>query len=62
MGWNWGPVFQRNRATAGFDRQQVLQMGWVYELPFGKGGMMAKTVVAAAVLGGWQLNAHLLGL
>ena len=56
VGWNWAPVFQRNRASAGFDRRHVLQMGWVYELPFGKNKMMAKTGVAAAVLGGWNVN------
>src|SRR6185437_6207705 len=37
VGWNWAPVFQRNRATSGFDRTHVFQLGWVYELPFGKG-------------------------
>ena len=41
VGWNWAPVFQRNRATAGFDRTHVLQIGWLYELPFGKGKMLA---------------------
>ena len=56
VGWNWAPVFQRNRAAAGFDRKQVLQMGWVYELPFGKGKDYAKSGIAAAVLGNWQVN------
>lgn len=56
VGWNWAPVFQRNRATAGFDRTHILQMGWVYELPFGKGKMLAKSGVASTVLGGWQVN------
>jgi len=56
VGWNWAPVFQRNRAAAGFDRTQVLQVGWVYELPFGKGKKMAQSGVAAAVLGNWQAN------
>jgi hypothetical protein len=56
VGWNWGPVFERNRATAGFDRQHVLQIGWVYELPFGKGKAFAKSGVGAAALGGWQVN------
>ena len=56
VGWNWAPVFQRNRAVAGFDRTHILQIGWVYELPFGKGKMLAKSGVAAAVLGGWQVN------
>jgi len=56
VGWNWAPVFQRNRAAAGFDRTHILQMGWVYELPFGKGKAMLNSGVAAAVLGGWQVN------
>ena len=56
VGWNWAPVFQRNRATAGFDRAHVLQIGWVYELPVGKGKAFAKSGVAAAVIGGWQVN------
>jgi len=56
VGWNWAPVFQRNRASAGFDRTQVFQMGWIYELPFGKGKPMAKSGVAAALFGGWALN------
>ncbi|MCU1260915.1 MAG: hypothetical protein JWO80_3800, partial [Bryobacterales bacterium] len=56
VGWNWAPVFQRNRAAAGFDRKHVLQIGWVYELPFGKGKNMATSGVAAAVLGNWQVN------
>ncbi len=56
VGWNWAPVFQRNRADAGFDRTQNLQMAWLYELPLGKGKMLAKSGVAAAVLGGWQVN------
>jgi Carboxypeptidase regulatory-like domain len=56
VNWNWGPVFQRNRATAGFDRTHVLQIGWLYQLPLGKGQMLAKSGVAAAILGGWQVN------
>ncbi|MBL0155961.1 MAG: TonB-dependent receptor [Bryobacterales bacterium] len=56
VGWNWGPVFDRNRAVAGFDRQHVLQMGWVYELPMGKGKAIATSGVANAVLGGWSVN------
>jgi hypothetical protein len=54
--WNWAPVFQRNRAPAGFDRTQVFQIGWVYELPLGKGKMFAQSGIAAAVLGGWAVN------
>ena len=56
VGWNWAPMFQRNRADAGFDRTHVFQVGWVYELPMGKGKMLAKSGIAAAVLGNWQVN------
>src|SRR6185312_14698732 len=34
VNWNWAPVCQRNRASAGFDRRHVFTLGWVYELPF----------------------------
>ena len=56
VGWNWAPVFQRNRAAAGYDRTHVFQVGWVYELPFGKGKSMAKSGAGAAILGNWQVN------
>lgn len=56
VGWNWGPVFGRNRAAAGYDRTHVLQMGWVYELPIGKGKQFASKGVAGQVLGGWSVN------
>jgi hypothetical protein len=56
VGWNWAPVFQRNRAVAGFDRTHNLQIGWLYELPMGKGKMLAKSGPAAWILGGWQVN------
>src|SRR5262249_32624169 len=56
VGWNWANVFQRNRAAAGFDRAQNFQMGWLYELPFGKNKMLAKSGPAAYILGGWQVN------
>ncbi len=54
--WNWAPVFQRNRAAAGFDRTHVFQVGWVYELPMGKGKMFAQSGIGNLVLGGWQVN------
>ncbi|HEY1337943.1 MAG TPA: TonB-dependent receptor, partial [Bryobacteraceae bacterium] len=56
VGWNWAPVFRRNYAPAGFDRTHVFDIGWVYDLPFGKGKTLAKSGAAAAVLGGWQVN------
>ena len=54
--WNWAPVFQRNRARAGYDIPRMFQTGFVYELPFGKGQKYAQSGVARWVLGGWQLN------
>lgn len=56
VGWNWGPVFHRNRAAAGYDRTHVFQMGWVYELPMGKGKQWVNSGPAAYVIGGWQVN------
>jgi hypothetical protein len=54
--WNAPQLFSRNRAVAGFDRTQVFQIGWVYELPFGAGKTMANQGIPKYVLGGWQVN------
>jgi hypothetical protein len=56
VGWNWGPVFDRNRAAAGYDRTHVFQMGWVYELPMGKGKPFVNSGLAAHIVGGWSVN------
>ncbi|HLN02714.1 MAG TPA: TonB-dependent receptor [Bryobacteraceae bacterium] len=56
VNWNYAPMFQRNRATAGFDQPQNFQIGWVYELPFGKNKKYMSSGVAAKVLGDWQLS------
>ena len=56
VGWNWGPVFNRNRAAAGYDRTHIFQVGWVYELPFGKGKQFANNGIGATALGGWSVN------
>ena len=56
VNWNWGPAFYRNRAPAGYDRTHVFQIGWVYELPFGKGKQWLNSGPAAYVIGGWQIN------
>lgn len=55
MDW-YGSQFSRNRATAGFDRTQVFQLGWVYELPFGKGKAYVNTGIASKIIGGWQFS------
>jgi hypothetical protein len=56
VNFNYAPMFQRNRATAGFDVPQNFQIGWVYELPFGKGKAHLNTGTAALIVGGWQLS------
>ncbi len=56
VGWNWGPVFNRNRAAAGYDRTHVFQLGWVYELPVGKGKSWVTSGPASYIVGGWQVN------
>ncbi|HEU0118990.1 MAG TPA: carboxypeptidase-like regulatory domain-containing protein [Bryobacteraceae bacterium] len=56
VGWNWDPVIKRNRATAGYDRTQVFQMGYMYQLPVGKGKAFLNTdsKLANLIIGGWQ--------
>ena len=53
MSW-YGSQFPRNRATAGFDRTQVFQLGWVYDLPFGKGKAFVNSGFLSQIIGGWQ--------
>jgi len=54
--FNWGPIQQRNRAVAGYDRAQMFTLGFVYELPFGKGKNWVNNGFASQLLGGWQTN------
>jgi hypothetical protein len=48
--------FHRNRALAAYDRPHNLQVGWIAELPFGKGKRLAHEGVPGLLLGGWQVN------
>ena len=54
VSYNYAPTFQRNRAAAGFDRTQNLQMSWVYDLPVGTGRAFLNTGIIAKIVGGWQ--------
>jgi hypothetical protein len=54
--FNYAPMFQRNRATAGFDVPQNFQIGWVYELPFGKDKSYLNSGFMSKIAGGWQLS------
>ncbi len=56
VAWDTASQFNRNRARAGFDRRQMFQMGFVYELPMGKGQAMPLSGAADAILGGWQVS------
>lgn len=51
--------WDRNRATAGFDRTNNLQWWVVAQSPFGKNGRWVTTGFAAKLLGGWELNTAL---
>ncbi len=51
---------RRNWERLDFDRAHTFVVGYVYELPFGKGKRwMSSNAVGSAVLGGWQLNGGL---
>jgi hypothetical protein len=50
--WNHPLMYDQNFALAGFDRPHVLQMGFVYELPF----MRESSSVAGKIAQGWQVN------
>ncbi len=55
--WNDPNILKRNRASAGYDRRHVFQLGYVYELPVGQGKKWANGGgLAAKVLGSWQAN------
>jgi hypothetical protein len=50
------PFYSLNRSLTDFDRTHNFQVTSLWELPFGKGKAFANDGVAAAILGGWQLN------
>lgn len=53
---NYGPQFGWNRAPAGYDRAHVLQLAYVWELPFGKGKSLATGGGPVSyIIGNWQL-------
>ena len=54
--WNGPSMFERNKAQAGFNRPQNMQMFWVQQLPFGKGKKMLNHGIGSKLAGGWQMN------
>ncbi len=49
-------MLRRNYATAGYDRRHMFTMGWVYELPVGRGKRWSTSGVADYLAGGWKIN------
>jgi hypothetical protein len=45
-----------NRVVMDYDRKHMFHISQVWELPFGKTHKLASNGVAAAILGGWQIN------
>jgi hypothetical protein len=54
--WAWEPMWNRNKALAGYDRTHNFQTYAVYALPFGQGHQWANHGIAAAIAGGWSVN------
>lgn len=52
LSWNQPSQLHRNYAKAGFDRTHILQMGFLYDLPFAKGSTNPVGIVARD----WQIN------
>jgi hypothetical protein len=56
VAWNWGPSIERNRARAGYDRTHVFQLGYVWDLPVGRGRQYLKSGPVSWILGDWSLS------
>jgi Carboxypeptidase regulatory-like domain len=56
--WNHPEVLHRNRALAGYDRTHILQLGWVYDLPFGPGRKWAQSGFVSLLARDWQINGN----
>ena len=54
--WNAPIVFYRNRANALNNIPHMFQLGYLYELPFGKGKRWGASGPLRALAGDWQLN------
>jgi hypothetical protein len=54
--FNYPTMYRFNRATAGYDETQNVQVWGVYSLPFGPGQMWLNHGIVGDIIGGWQLN------
>ena len=50
------PEKERNKGLAGYNRTHVLQLYWVWDLPFGKGRTWGQGGLVNTLFGGWQFN------
>ncbi len=57
--FNWEGMLARNYSPAGYDRRHMFTLGWVYEMPFGKGRQWNLNGVADHIFGGWRFNGML---
>jgi hypothetical protein len=57
--FSYPAYFRLNRANAGYDRTNNLQVWGIYQLPFGQNHMWANHGIASAILGGFQLNGQI---
>ena len=48
--------YKNYKGLARYDRRHILTYSAIFDLPFGQGKKMAKSGIAKALLGGWQLN------
>jgi hypothetical protein len=56
VSWNSDQFFDRNRARASYDQTHMFQLGFVYDLPMGRGKRVASSGLASHILGGWQVS------
>jgi hypothetical protein len=54
--WPYPDYRNRNKALASFDRTHNMSIYGVIELPFGPKKQWAKSGIAGAIVGGWQVN------
>ena len=60
-GWQglplWNTDYGRNYAPTGYDRRHMFTLGWVYEIPVGKGRPVAvSSRLLDTIVGGWQVS------
>ncbi|HJZ95900.1 MAG TPA: hypothetical protein VKE70_05305, partial [Candidatus Solibacter sp.] len=53
----WNTDYSRNFAPTGYDRRHMFTLGWVYQIPVGKGRPVeVSNKLLGAIAGGWQVS------